>query len=146
MKRIFTLIAISIGLLFLVGCTNHPTQTTDVPYTNTGVNVPAPSPVTLDGKWEQTSGMNGVVMTATIADGKIQIDMAMSNVSGLYWAGTFDANSASITIVSKADTNALADDMLASEATSKTFTYKDGDLSYQFSILGMTSTVHLSRS
>lgn len=94
-------------------------------------------PVSMVGSWDQTSGMNDVTMAATVTpDGTISILMNGEP----YWAGSFKTTSAA-SIVSKADGQPQL-----SQDSVKTFTYNNGDLSFQFSILGQTATVHLQRS
>jgi hypothetical protein len=106
--------------------------------------------VDMNGTWTQTSsGFSTINMTATINDGEISIDMSNGNLSGLYWKGTFPVSSImsnGFTTTSVGDVAAMNSSMLASLDKTKTFSYKDGDLSYSFSMLGMTTTVHMKRS
>lgn len=98
--------------------------------------------VNLNGTWHQSSNDTSPVdMTADVVDGHIEIFMASSVVDGLYWSGTFvsDINSNPATVVSVADKDELSQD------PTKTFTYKNGELSYSFTMLGVTDTIHLSR-
>lgn len=108
-------------------------------------------PVQLIGTWNQTSGMPGTTMTAVVSPEKIEIFVVMvgQNTSGLYWSGTLDTivrMGPEFTLNSTGDTKLMATKLFASQDGSKTFTYKDGELSFQFSMLGVTSTVHLTRS
>jgi hypothetical protein len=95
--------------------------------------------------------MSGTTMTAIITDGKISIDIDLvgQNTTGLYWSGSFDTRvrTNSVFNINSTGDRALMDAKLfASQDANKIFSYKNGDLSFQFSMLGMTSTVHLSRS
>jgi len=106
-------------------------------------------PVQLVGTWIQTSGMSNVTMTATITDNNISIEMGANNETGLYWVGTFDTSpryERQFVITSVGDTDAMRSKLLASLDSTKDFTYKDGDLSFHFSIMGVSSVVHLKRS
>jgi hypothetical protein len=133
---LFAAIALFAGGFVLVG--DH-TRTSDPRGISAVANV---QPVNLVGTWNQKSGDGGVTMTATItSDGKISIGMSSDVISGAYWAGTFKTSSTDGQIVSKAD-----GDPQLSQDTTKTFTYKDGDLSFEFSMLGNSATVHLQRS
>jgi hypothetical protein len=99
--------------------------------------VAAVRPVTMVGSWNQTSGMSGVTMTATVTpEGTISISMN----GEAYWAGSFKTTSAS-SITSTAD----GEPQMSQDST-KNFTYNNGDLSFPFSILGQTATIHLQRS
>jgi hypothetical protein len=105
------------------------------------------SPVNLTGVWIQQQGDDSSSnMTAEILDGHIQIMMHSEVVNGLYWDGSFntrwtDSGSSSFQIISTAATNSL----FLSQDNTKVFTYKNGVLSYDFRMLGITKTVHLSR-
>lgn len=114
------------------------------------LNVADTKPVNLIGTWTQSSGMPGTTMTAVITDGKISIDVEMqNNVSGLYWSGSFDTSvrtGSQFSVDSTADQTEMSGEMFASQDGSKIFVYNNGDLSFHFSIMGMNSVVHLTRS
>lgn len=137
LKKPLVLLSLIVALALLVGgfvlAGDH--NRTDYP---TGViEIAHFQPVSMVGSWDQTSGMNDVTMAATVSpDGTISILMNGEP----YWAGSFKTTS-SASIVSKAD-----GDPQLSQDSSKTFTYNNGDLSFPFSILGQTATVHLQRS
>lgn len=135
------------GIYFAVSA-NDATTAAASPYTK---SIPA-KPVSLVGNWHQTKGMPGVTMTAEISGDSIQINMHFDrdNIGGIFWMGSFDTSdkTGSFTVTSIPDPDAqkvLAGSMLASSEKTKKFTYKDGDLSYEFSMMGVESTVHLSR-
>jgi hypothetical protein len=113
------------------------------------VAVVQPTHVSLVGEWKQTnSGIPGVVMTAEISGDSIKIYMKMSKTAGVFWLGSFNTSretSQSFTVNSVGNVEAMKYDLYASSEKTKTFTYKDGDLSYQFSIMGVSTIVHLSR-
>lgn len=96
----------------------------------------------LNGSWHQTSQDNTPVnMIADIENNHIQIMMSGNSVDLLYWSGTFDTynRTGSFHVISTATEAAL------SQATSKTFVYKDGELSYDFTMLGKNYTIHMAR-
>lgn len=101
------------------------------------------APVNLSGSWHDRSNSLPVNMVAEIDGNHIQILMSSDLANGiLYWDGTFDTHentSDSFRVVSNMDEQGL------SQQTTKTFTYKNGDLSYDFTMLGKDYTVHLSR-
>lgn len=109
----------------------------------------ASAPADLNGHWHQTkSGIPRAVMSADINNGKIEIAVKMGDTGGLYWVGTFDAGrnpSNTFMTDSIGDRDVMDTEMFASQDSSKMFTYKDGDLSYDYSILGIPTTVHLSK-
>lgn len=109
----------------------------------------------LTGTWHQTpNDMTPVNMVADISNNHISITMSLGGdsgenpVTGLYWDGTFDADhntSSPFSVVSVANKAALENKLLASLHDTKTFTYDDGQLIYDFTMMGVTTTVHLSR-
>lgn len=148
-KTIYLLIsavmALFIGGFFLVGDFEKGSNSSGM------VPVAAASMVDMNGTWTQTaSGFTTITMTATISDGEISIDeQDGSNLSGLYWKGTFPVStilSDGFSVTSAGDTDAMNASLLASLDKTKTFSYKDGDLTFSFSMVGMTTTVHLQRS
>jgi hypothetical protein len=119
--------------------------------TNTSTSVTQHQPTNLDGSWKMAkSGIPGAVMTATIRNKTIRIDVTMSNdVSGLYWTGTFDTggdNLSPFSVTSTGDTAAMAEAMFGSGDSTKVFYYNNGVLSFPFSMMGVSTTVELSRS
>lgn len=106
------------------------------------------------GEYHQTKGMPGTTMSATVTDGKIKVVLLLdsgeegdSDASGTYWVGSFDTSntSDSFTVISKADTKTLDASLLGSRDDTKTFTYKNGDLSFDFTMMGTTTTVHMTK-
>ena len=99
------------------------------------------SVVDLTGSWHQDpTDATPVNMTAQVLPNHIQIMLASDATNGLYWDGTFDTspyNSNSFKLTSTSDETALSQDQF------KTFTYKNGVISYEFSMLGKNYTVHL---
>jgi hypothetical protein len=113
-----------------------------------GTSITTPS--SLLGQWYQTqNGINGTYMTATVTSGHIQVNMkTRGSVSQIYWLGTFDTDkgtSKSFKTVSLGDPDAMAMSIFGSADKTKKFEYKNGLLSYKFSMLGSTTTVKLSK-
>jgi hypothetical protein len=112
----------------------------------------AQKPVSLVGTWHQTKGMPGVTMTAEVSGDGIQIDMKMDTTHGVFWMGSFDTSDKtdqSFTVISMPDPDAkkALKNSLFGDSVEKTkkFTYKDGEITYEFSMMGVESTVHLSK-
>lgn len=110
---------------------------------NSRVSLNSKAPVNLSGSWHQSSNDAPVTMTAEVDGNHIQILMSSDLAGGiLYWDGTFDTqgnSSDSFEVTSTADEKAL------SQATTKKFTYKNGELNYNFSMLGKTYMIRLAR-
>jgi hypothetical protein len=111
-------------------------------------------PVSLVGTWHQTKGMPGVTMTAEVSGDGIQINMHFDrdNIGGIFWMGSFDTSDKtdqSFTVTSMPDPDAkkALKNSLFGDSVEKTkkFTYKDGEITYEFSMMGVESTVHLSK-
>lgn len=115
--------------------------------TQNNPNIPIPS--SMIGDWHQvSSGLPKAVMNASITESKIEITLTMQNTTGIFWTGTFDTSQSTdkpFATVSKGDVEAMTMEMYASSEKTKLFTYKDGELSFQFSIMGVSTTVFLSK-
>jgi hypothetical protein len=107
------------------------------------------------GEYHQVSnGIKGTYMSAVVTNDRIVVTLKLdsgeegdSDATGTFWDGTFDTSSTldSFTVVSDPDLEHLNTSILGSSEDSKEFTYKNGDLSFQFSMLGLNTTVHLSK-
>lgn len=148
LKRALAGILIAVGLCVLTGCHSGNVSTGSLP-----VAAIQATPISLAGQWHQIeNGIPDTNMSAVISGNQITILLGMADdgngndqVSGLYWQGTFNPTEAGDQ-VSKADQTALDDSVYGSEDPTKKFTYNtDGDLGFQFSILGLSTTVELSR-
>jgi uncharacterized protein YfaP (DUF2135 family) len=94
-------------------------------------------PVSLTGKWHQTEGPKNVRMTAEIYGGSIQIDMESREATYPYWLGTFDSDRNTrkpFKVVSIGDPDAMSQSIFGSNEKTKPFTYKDGLISFEFSM------------
>lgn len=99
-------------------------------------------PSSLSGTWKSDSPS----MTAHISNNQIEIDIVSDGSSALYWKGTMPQTASDGSqFVSAGDTKAMDSALLASTLHTKKFTYKDGKLIFQWSILGTTRTVELEQ-
>jgi len=111
------------------------------------------TPKSLVGTWYQTNKLDsGVMMQAEIhRGGTIQVNMKTRDSSSIYWMGSFESSKNprfSFETVSKADPDAqkvLAGSLFGSQDTEKKFKYERGDLSFKFTMMGTTSTIHLRK-
>lgn len=109
-----------------------------------------PSVATLVGDWRQVETDNGIIMRASVNDNNtIQINMDTRDSSGIYWMGSFPSDrdaSGNFKTVSLADPDAqkwMAKSLFGSQDSKKAFTYENGEITFKFTILDTTSTVHL---
>jgi hypothetical protein len=97
----------------------------------------------LNGTWKSDSPS----MTAHISNDTIEIDFALQDGDhAMYWKGSAPASASDgSTFVSKGDTQTMGNEALTSSSSTKRFVYKNGKLSFPFSILGTTRTVELKQ-
>ena len=141
MKRLLTIMLALTLALTLAACGNS-----NAPSGNVESNTP--TVLDLTGGWKQTnSGSDTIYQIAIIADGVIEI--YWSDDSSLYWAGTYIAPTSETneySWVSVNDESRTGIGFSASNDDTKTFTHKDGIISYSVSQIGGTTTVELERS
>lgn len=139
-------------LLSLVGCGGEKAPAAqDTPE----VQKSAPAtPPDLSGEWKQAnSNSEDSYQAAYIADGAVEVYWVLNEGSddesiALYWAGTFtppetaDEPYAWESANDKSRTNSA---LMASGDDTKTFTYRDGKISYSVSIQGQTVDVELTK-
>lgn len=105
---------------------------------------------TVIGNWHQTSnGIDGVIMQATISSGSIQIHMKMRDATSIYWMGTFDTDkntTDTFKVKSLADSDAMKNSVFGSQDKTKMFEYENGDLTFRFTMMNMTTTVHMDKT
>lgn len=96
----------------------------------------------LSGTWVAEN--NGATFTAEIVDNTISVTMSRADTSMLYWYGWFDPNALSgDTVVSnKLD----IDKPVLSQVDIKQFSIGDGVMTFDFTAMGNTTTVELSRA
>jgi len=136
---LMVVVAISLGVI-ATSCDNSSQSA------QADINKGGNKPISLAGHWHQTkNGIPNTTMSADITSDHIEVTLKLGDVSGPFWIGTFDATPSTSTILSHGDTEKMDLDLLASNEKDKEFTYKNGDLSYQFSIMGESTIVHLSK-
>lgn len=108
-----------------------------------------PEPVDLTGEWKQTNPNSADnFQTATIAGDTIEVYWNAPDMKALYWAGTVEVpedGSTSFSWESVNDSAKTEASMMASEDPTKTFTVKDGEISYEVTAMGTTVTVRLAQ-
>ena len=111
----------------------------------------APAAPDLTGDWKQVNAASeDSYQVATIQGDTIEIYWVTesADTKSLYWAGTFGAPETAdepYTWESANDTEKTGSALLASGDETKTFTYQDGQISYDVSAMGMTQTVRLEK-
>jgi len=109
------------------------------------------NPPNLQGEWKQTnSKSDDSWQSASITEDTIEVYWISDNgeTSSLYWAGTYVAPSNGdepYSWDSENDHEKTDLAILASTDDTKTFTYKDGEISYSVSAIGSTTTVKLEK-
>ena len=149
-------IAAAIALFALTGC-SAPTSSTAEPApaettetTETTEAAPA-APLDLTGEWKQTNfNDESSFQSALISADKISIDWVNEDdgSTAIYWVGTYVAPTEaadSFTWDSENDKSITDTAIMASGDDTKTFTYKDGVLSYELTALGTTMTVEMEQ-
>lgn len=164
-KRVFTLaLAIILGTTIMLGCgggseSKQPQQETSAGAQNeTKAEENADSveeavePLDLTGNWAQ-KGKEGSdsFQAGYIKDGVIELfwisDGGDTNM--LYWSGSYEApTSADDEYAWESVNDKIKTDsaLMASGDDTKTFNYKNGEISYEVSIMGQTGTITLVRS
>lgn len=105
----------------------------------------------LSGEWVQVNNNSeDTWQAATIDENTITIYWVSDNgdTKSLYWAGTFvppENTDEPYTWDSENDTEQTSMALLASGDEIKTFTYENGQISYEASALGTTTTVRLEK-
>ena len=145
-KSILT--AALICMLAFSGCGNSSASTTSDNKAEQTEEVKAPD---LTGNWKQiNSDSETSYQSATIEGETIEIYWIdeEGETKSLYWAGTFIAPETTdepYTWDSENDKEKTDNSILASGDDTKTFTYQDGQISYEASTLGVTKTIRLEK-
>lgn len=137
MRKILALLALIVSIFTLASCgSSH------------GASV-STQPVSLVGEWHQVNPNPSGWMTASITGESIQVDLQGRDSSSIFWMGTFDTHKRSTSkykIVSLGDQDAMRYKIAASNEKQKTFTYDHGVLSFEFSALGSSTTIHMTKT
>lgn len=113
---------------------------------------PTPEPINLDGTWVQINNASeDSYQEAVISEGTITVNWvtASTDTKSLYWAGSVEIpeNAGdSFSWDSQNDTEQTQAAIMASGDDTKTFTYENGQISYDVSAMGMTQTVRLEKA
>lgn len=107
----------------------------------------------LTGDWEQSNKNSETdYLIATIEGDVITISWYWIDDEGevgtsIYWVGTFEApeTGGSYSWESEIDRDATDNEPMAATSSSKTFTYEDGVLSFDVTLLGVTTSVEMER-
>lgn len=145
MKKITAFLMAAIMALTICACGNAPTN-------GDSSQTPEPaSPPDLTGEWKQVnSNSDDAWQAATISGSEIIVNWVSDNgdTKSLYWAGTFVAPTTAdepYSWDSQNDKEQTSTALLASGDDIKTFTYADGQLSYEASALGTTMTIRMEK-
>lgn len=112
---------------------------------------PEPETVDLSGDWEQVNKNSDTnYQMATITGDTIEVYWmdTSSDTKSLYWAGTVSIPEGAgneFSWDSENDTAKTANALLASGDETKTFSYNNGQLSYDVTAMGITQTVKLEK-
>ena len=105
------------------------------------------APLSLDGTWKQVnSEADDSYQEAVISDGTITINWISPDTKSLYWVGTIpeiETTDDEFSWTSEGDIDEMASSIMASTSETKDFAYADGELTYELSALGVTTTVRM---
>ncbi|MFT8638708.1 hypothetical protein [Bifidobacterium sp.] len=109
---------------------------------------PAP-PLDLTGTWaSQSDDSSDTIMQATIKDSTIEINWVAPDSTSLYWTGSYEAPTEATDTyswTSQGDTETMSTALLASQDSTKDFTYENDELTFEASALDTTKTMRLQR-
>ena len=138
-KFLAPLAAIIVAIFALVACGNtHATSTSS-----------KKNSISMVGQWTQINTNSAGWMTASISGDSIQVNLVGRDSSSIFWMGTFNGThkyAGSFKVTSIGDQDAMKWAIMASSEKTKTFSYKNGVLSYQFSMGGSSTIVHLKKT
>jgi hypothetical protein len=133
MNRITRILATLIAPLALVlaGCAATPSSTV---------------PTELTGDWSASSSSSSSTFDAVVTNDAIVVYLTLDESRGLYWSGTFEESAVNgQDIVSDADVEALEASLFGSQSEAKTFIFTNGEIVFEFTIVGVTTDVKLQR-
>lgn len=156
MKRKFitTLLILSMSTLFVSCGSDKATEKASTSSSRIEENaqeeeVPE-QPTDLSGVWASEEN-EGSYQEAIITDSTIEINWISDGgkTRSIYWVGSYEAPTDAVeeySWSSERDKEKTDSALLASTDDSKTFSYKDGVISYEVSALGTTTTLNLSQT
>lgn len=144
MKKLIQLIASIFIVISMTACSsNQVTNNTSTKTTETK------QLLDLSGKWiQEIKKDEGYVAAEIRKDGQIGVFINLKNdeIPWTYWVGTYDAPKDSKDEYKWTSKNTYTGNgLMASNAEDKEFTYKDGKISFSYTIQGQTVTVNLVR-
>lgn len=142
MKKTFCIVLCAIIALSLAACGSSGSSATPAP-----TEAPKEPPV-LTGDWEQSNkNSEDSYQIATITDTTVEVFWKTPDMQALYWSGTFEPPTAagdySWESVRDKEKTDLA--IMAATADTKTFTYSNGELSFDVQAMGVTTTVRMAK-
>lgn len=147
-KRLLAILFAAFMTLSLAACGGNTSSAT-ASNTDAQQTEEAPQPPDLTGEWVQiNSESEDSYQQATITADTITVNWISPDTTALYWAGTFEAPTTAeepYTWDSVNDTEQTSTAILASSDETKTFTYENGQISYDVSMMGVTKTVRLEK-
>lgn len=109
---------------------------------NCSADEPAPAktvmPADINGTW------TGDIFSATIDGNSIVVYIVDNESKSLYWKGTFPAIQEN-KVTSAGDRETMDGSLMGSGDAEKVFDVSDGQVSFDFTMMGTTKTVHLSK-
>ncbi len=117
-------------MTLLSGCGSEPAEPTD-----------------LTGTWVSEES-EGSYQEAVISNDTIEINWVTPDSKAIYWIGSYEAPTEAVdeySWTSSGDTEKMASALLDSQDELKDFKYKDGVISYDASMMGVTKTVELKK-
>lgn len=149
-RKILAILLATLICMSMTACTNSGANTSSGNGSNISTQSKAEIP-NLVGEWKQVnSNSEDSFQTATVTGDVIEVYWVTTSTDtkSLYWAGSFTAPTTAdepYSWDSKNDTEKTGSALLASTDSTKTFTYKDGQISYGVTALGTTQTVKLEK-
>lgn len=146
-----TAVAVAGLALTFAGCSNTSPSTSAPESSAEEVQEIELAPVDLTGEWKQSNSNDPERWSeATVTADAITVNWVADSgdTKALFWAGTVEAptdNAQTFSWESQNDTTQTENSLLASDSATKTFTYENGVLSYEASVMGVTSTIKLER-
>lgn len=140
-SKIIAAIFTSFLMLSLVACSDGETSASSDTSTSETVRTD-----TSEGVW--TYEKDDSKFVATITENAIEIQWHPdTDTSGLYWKGDFEVSELEdgMVVTSNADTEALEASIYGAQADTKNFVYEDGELSFDFIIMGTTTNIAMTK-
>lgn len=102
-----------------------------------------------NGTWTASLD-NDAKMTAVIVNNTIEIQWDTEDTKALYWKGTFNTPvgaswDTNFVVTSQGDTGTMETSLMASQDSTKKFTYNGKTLNYELRMMGVTRTVRLTK-